>query len=158
MTSIAKYSGETDPGPYFAAAAGMLKKTVSCLILAASCVVAGCSSTTSPSPASPASPPAASAIVANATVGAQGGKQPTPPPLPDIAIVVQGLVNGLFGQCPDRTFVLGNRIVITSAATKYSAGACEALVFSQRVDVTGIADGFILRALDIRQQKNKDRP
>jgi hypothetical protein len=136
----------------------MKKNPIPMLILAVCCAAAGCSQTTSPSAGEPAVQPAASTPGANAGVGVQGGKQPSPSPLPNSAILVQGLVNGLAGRCPNRTFVLGNRTVITSAATVYSAGACEALVFSQRVDVTGIANGFTLQALNIRQQKNKDRP
>ncbi|MCU1381664.1 MAG: hypothetical protein JWL71_361 [Acidobacteria bacterium] len=146
----------------------MLTRTLQLLLLAASCTAAGCTSSTPQSLLAPSIEPAAAASTANATVGAKSGGSgsgngnvpiPTLSPLPPkIAIVVQGLVSGLLGKCPDRTFVMGNRIVITSGSTVYTAGACDALVFSQRVDVTGVADGFILHALEIRQQKNKDRP
>ena len=64
------------------------------------------------------------------------------------------------GTCPNRHFVLGSALVIVNAKTVYTAaaGSCETLVFSQRVDVTGVLVGQTLTATQIRQLKNKDKP
>ena len=120
-------------------------KAIHVVILAATCAAAGCTSQTSRSPLGATSE-------SNITSESASGKAPAG------EIVMFGLVSGLSGACPTRNFVIGSALVHTDAGTVYTAGSCEALVFSQRVTVTGALKGQALFASQILQQKNKDKP
>ena len=120
-------------------------KLIHVVILAASCAAAGCTSQSSRSPL-------ASTSESNITSSSESAKAPAG------GVVMSGLVSGLSGVCPTRNFVIGSAIVHADASTVYPAGSCAALVFSQRVTVTGALKGQSLFASQILQQKNKDKP
>ena len=120
-------------------------KAIHVVILAATCAAAGCTSQSSRSPL-------ASTSESNITSSSESAKAPA------AEVVMSGLVSGLSGACPARSFVLGSAIVHADKGTVYTAGSCETLVFSQRVTVTGALKGQALFASQILQQKNKDKP
>lgn len=122
---------------------GMTIKTASLgvVFVASTAILAmGCSSSRSAS-----SPSSTAATATDAKVGGNPNQ-----------IDMAGLVSGLGGQCPDRTFFMGNVQVVVSSATAYPAGSCASLVFTQRVVVTGTLKKTTLTASSILQQKNKD--
>lgn len=120
-------------------------RAIHVVILAAACAAAaGCTSQSSRSPL-------ASTSESNITSDSASAKTPAG------EVVMQGLVSALSGKCPKRDFVMGSVTVSTDKSTVYTAGSCDALVFSQRVTVTGTLKGRSLAASQIQQQPNKDR-
>jgi hypothetical protein len=62
---------------------------------------------------------------------------PTPPPAGGQTINLSGRISSLSGTCPEVSFEVDGRTVITSAATDYDDGRCSSLSNRDRVRVSG---------------------
>ena len=66
------------------------------------------------------------------------------PPKPDVRL--DGIIGGLGGACPNRTFTVTGTTVVTNSATRYEDGVCGTLGNGTRVQVRGLqqSNGSVL--------------
>jgi hypothetical protein len=64
---------------------------------------------------------------------------------------ISGMVSGLSGTCPDRSFTVGSKTVTVSSATQYRSGSsCTALSDGDVVEVEGHASGSMITASTLK--------
>ncbi|HEX5475460.1 MAG TPA: BACON domain-containing protein [Vicinamibacterales bacterium] len=73
---------------------------------------------------------------------------PTPPPAPNPSVQIEGSVHHLRGRCPSLRFRIGSDVVMTTGATHFSRGSCQAVKEKRHVTATGARrhDGVLIAA------------
>jgi hypothetical protein len=78
---------------------------------------------------------------------------PTPAPPAPKTVTVSGDITSASGDCPNVTYVVQGRTVVTSDATDFQKGSCSSNRPGRQVEVQGVelANGTIQAAVVIRQ-------
>jgi hypothetical protein len=94
--------------------------------------------TPAPTPTpTPAPTPSPSPTPAPAPAPTPNPPPPAPPPAGGQTVNLSGRISSLSGTCPDVSFQVDGRRVLTSAATDYDDGRCSSLSNRDRVRVSG---------------------
>jgi hypothetical protein len=81
-------------------------------------------------------------------------RNPTPAPPSPTVLVFDGAVSGLSGSCPNLSFSVGSRRVVTNDNTRFTQGNCRRMRNGLGVDITGTVSSGTVHATRVEMENN----